>query len=96
MRISDQEANTIRTLTQRIFGEGSVVRLFGSRTRDDLKGGDIDLYIQPADAHNLLDKRLRFASQLEMALGEQKIDIIIARQPQRLIEQQALSTGIRL
>lgn len=43
MRITPQEALAILRITA---GAGARVSLFGSRTRDDLRGGDIDLLIE--------------------------------------------------
>ena len=52
------------------------VYLFGSRARDDLKGGDIDLVV--------LSEKLKFSDKLTLLvklksrLGDQKIDVKIA------------------
>lgn len=96
MRLTEYQIHTIKTCVENIFGSGTTVRLFGSRTNDELKGGDIDLYIEPADSADLLQKRIQLVTRLQRVLGEQKLDIVIASNPDRLIEQQAIATGICL
>ena len=47
------------------------------------KGGDIDLYIKPVFKDNLLERKLKFLTKLWEKLGEQKIDIILEKDPKR-------------
>ncbi|SJM93827.1 DNA polymerase beta domain protein region (fragment) [Crenothrix polyspora] len=61
-----------------IFGYATKVYLFGSRVDDSKKGGDIDLYVVPENQDNLHEKKIKFLTALDLALGEQKIDVIIA------------------
>ena len=100
MRLTTKQAQIIKTASQNIYGQGTEVYLFGSRVDDSLKGGDIDLYILPAqlaaDPTQALKQRLKLNTELQIQLGEQKIDLIIAQDPSRLIEQEALKTGIKL
>lgn len=96
MRLQDFEINSIKSTVNQVFGNGSKVILFGSRVYDDVKGGDIDLYIQPSDKNNLSEKKICFLVQLKMAIGDQKIDVVISRDPSRLIEQEAVKNGIEL
>jgi hypothetical protein len=96
MRLQDFEINSIKSTVKHVFGNGSKVMLFGSRVYDDVKGGDIDLYIQPSDKNNLSEKKIAFLVQLKSAIGDQKIDVVIARDKLRLIEQEAIKNGIEL
>ena len=41
-------------------------------------------------------RKIEFLIKLDEYLGEQKIDVIIAKNPNRLIEQEALNNGILL
>ncbi|MDD1625265.1 MAG: nucleotidyltransferase domain-containing protein [Methylococcaceae bacterium] len=96
MRLQDFEINSIKSTANQIFGKGSKVVLFGSRVYGNVKGGDIDLYIQPSDKNNLWEKKINFLVQLKSAIGDQKIDVIISRDKSRLIEQEAIKNGIEL
>ena len=54
MRLSQFEIETINILARKHFGQGTIVNLFGSRTDDLKKGGDIDLFIQNSNDWLLL------------------------------------------
>ena len=63
------------------------------------KGGDIDLFIDPgadADLDSVAEKRLAFLVDLKMAIGDQKIDVVINTHSNRDIEKSALASGIVL
>jgi len=95
MRLTAFEVNAIKQSAQEIFGSTVEVFLFGSRVDDAKKGGDIDLYIK-AQAGNDLAHKIKFLVSLEQKIGEQKIDVILAADKNRPIEQQATSTGVLL
>ncbi len=63
---------------------------------DSKRGGDIDLYVSPNLKENLQKKKIEFLVNLNLILGEQKIDVVIARDQTRSIEQVALKEGILL
>lgn len=76
MRLSKNEIRTIRKVISK-FDASAKVHLFGSRTDDSKKGGDIDLLIF---SNNLgLDEKLKIKVTLKELLGDQKIDVIIAK-----------------
>ena len=81
MRLNDQQQSIIRAAAAESFGADANVWLFGSRVDDDARGGDIDLYIEPAtdNAEKIVDAKLRFLVTLYKKLGEQKIDVVIRR-----------------
>ncbi len=95
MRLNSFEIETIKSSFNKVFGAGHIY-LFGSRVDDDKKGGDIDLYLDPDDKNNLYQKKIKFLVDVELAMGEQKIDVIIAENPERYIEREALKKGIKL
>ena len=54
--------------------------LYGSRTRDDLKGGDIDLLliVNSQIANKLSEEKYKILTRIKKNIGEQKVDLIIA------------------
>lgn len=99
MRLSSTQQQSIREEVARTFGRDAVVRLFGSRTDDQSRGGDIDLHIEssgtPAD---LLDRELKLQARLQRRLGERRIDIVVygGQGKLRPIDTQARKAGIPL
>lgn len=78
MRLRDKDRETIKSTAREVFGQTVVVRLFGSRVDDTLKGGDIDLHVEIDPALDQTGRlRSRFWSLLQDRLGEQKIDIVV-------------------
>ena len=78
MRITPQEAVAIRRITTEVAGAGARVSLFGSRTRDDLRGGDMDLLIElPESCADKLSMCLRVGARLQLLIGERKIDVLV-------------------
>lgn len=99
MRLTPHEIAAIRECAAAHFGADAVVRLFGSRVRDDLRGGDIDLHITASEA-TVADREaeFRFKHALEGRIGEQRVDVLVGARsgPRRPIETIAIETGIVL
>jgi len=96
LRLSEREIKAIKELAIEVFGEETRVFLFGSRIDPSKKGGDIDLYIIPANREKLFEKYLRYLAKLKLTIGDQKIDLILQEDPNRPIEKEALEKGIEL
>jgi predicted nucleotidyltransferase len=96
MRLTTEQITVIKQKANSIFGKNAEVFLFGSRVDDTKKGGDIDLYIQSSDKNNLWQKKIDFLVQLKLTIGDQKIDVVISKDKSRLIEQEAVKSGIKL
>lgn len=99
MRITQADKKAIVKIAHECFDKTSEVYLFGSRVDDSKKGGDIDLYIIPSkknDVEELYSKKIKFLVSLSLAIGEQKVDVVIAKDKSRLIEQEAIRTGVKL
>ena len=96
MRLSEEAIKHIKEQTQAIFGPEADVYLFGSRTDDHKKGGDIDLLVEPENLYDELSQVVRLKTKLDVLLGLQKIDVVVARDPSRLIEQEAAKTKVCL
>jgi uncharacterized protein len=74
LRLSEYQRNTIRTSFQSMFPKHSLY-LFGSRTDDSQKGGDIDLLILGNTKLTLKEIR-SLKIDLFKKIGEQKIDVV--------------------
>lgn len=73
------EHSAIRETVRAVTGPRTRVHLFGSRTDDTAKGGDIDLLVEidhSVDSPVLLGARL--GARLQQALGERRIDVVLA------------------
>lgn len=68
MRLTSQQIDTIKQTVQTIAGRRARAILFGSRLRDDAKGGDLDLLIQSDQPIGLL-QRARIKNRLEQVLA---------------------------
>ena len=96
MRLTDFEVNVIKTIFLEVFNDGDIY-LFGSRVDDNKKGGDIDLYLVPSKKFDdEIDRKLEFLMKLKEKIGEQKIDIVMAKDKDRPIEKEALINGVTL
>jgi len=94
MRLRQQEIEIIKKYFYKFF-DGEIY-LFGSRVDDNLKGGDIDLYLKIKDKTNLFEKKLKFLSLIKKEIGERKIDVVFNKDENRLIEKEAKKWGIKL
>lgn len=101
MRLNPHQRQRIKQAAKACFGADATVRLFGSRTDDNKRGGDIDLLISTSltEPEVIARAEIAFQVQLQRALGEQRVDVPIdypgrrVRPPIFMIAEQ---TGIRL
>lgn len=93
MRLTPKEISSIKTCIKE-FDPAAKVYLFGSRTRDNEKGGDIDLLIITDKIH--LEEKIKLKLKLYDALGEQKIDILIPDKENKSFVELVLKDGILL
>ncbi|SHE69972.1 Nucleotidyltransferase domain-containing protein [Mariniphaga anaerophila] len=78
MRLSDFEISSIKTLAKHHFGNDVQVFLFGSRTNNQERGGDIDLFISNLNGTQLkTGEKINFITDLILKIGEQKIDVVL-------------------
>lgn len=79
MRLSAPAGTTIRETVRSVLGPTATVRLFGSRADDSARGGDIDLLVE---SDTVVEQpalvAARIGALLQMALGDQRIDVLIA------------------
>jgi len=93
MRLTSKEVEAIIATFEEVFISGQI-SLFGSRVDDTQKGGDIDLYVVSDEA--TVEKKIDFLVKLKDKIGEQKIDVVLSRDRNRVIEQEAIKEGIVL
>jgi uncharacterized protein len=80
MRLSKTEIEIIKQVAFDVWGNETLIYLFGSRVDDSKKGGDIDLFIQTykeTSPRKIMFQKAEFLAKLEILLGEQKIDVLI-------------------
>ena len=77
MRLSKFEIESIKQLAQHHFGQDVKVILFGSRANDEMRGGDIDLFIQSNNRNLNARSKMNFIVDLILKIGEQKIDVVL-------------------
>jgi predicted nucleotidyltransferase len=78
MRLSKFEIDSITNLAISHFGSDVQVFLYGSRTSNQQRGGDIDLFISSANSLKLNTRtKLNFITDLILLIGEQKIDVVL-------------------
>jgi predicted nucleotidyltransferase len=99
MRLTPSQIESIRRAAQSVLGPQVSIRLFGSRARNDLKGGDIDLLFETE--HTVPNRAQAICSiqgALMRTLGDRKIDIVLkdARTPDAAVFKIARRTGVIL
>ena len=91
MRLSKNEIKTIKQIVNKILP--STIYIFGSQLDDNKKGGDLDLYLIPKEKVSIEKIGLIKALLEEKLLL--KVDIVIAKDKNRLIEKEALK-GVKV
>ena len=95
MRLTPDQAQTIRQHVRGHMGANARIWLFGSRVDDGRRGGDVDLYIEP-DAVPELTASLRCKGALADAL-DLSVDLIVQQPGRDLpIYRIAKQTGVPL
>ena len=82
MRLTTQEVEWIvKAIEKNVSSKNMALRLFGSRVKDDRKGGDIDLLLIVEDVENknrILQKKSEILVSIKNGIGDQKVDLIVA------------------
>ena len=79
MRLTSAEVADISAAARAALPPGTRVALFGSRTDDSRRGGDIDLLVETAAAQSVADtvyQQIQLLAELYWRLGERKIDLL--------------------
>ena len=83
MRVTPQQAETIKRLAHRHFGEDAEIWLFGSRVDDNGKGGDYDFLVETSitDPDQIIEQKIALMVDLGSSpcFEDEKIDIVVKR-----------------
>lgn len=79
MRLTAAEIVAIKAATREAFGDSAVVRLFGSRVDDSLRGGDIDLHVEADPLPDEWRARDTFKDVLFRQIDPRKVDVVISQ-----------------
>lgn len=79
IRLSNHDLQAITSLFGKHFLPDNHLWMFGSRVDLTKKGGDIDLYVETTavNAQSAIKMKSDFLWNVEQAIGEQKIDIVL-------------------
>jgi len=78
MRLTDRQINSILQLAHQETGDGTRVRVFGSRLDDTAKGGDIDLLLELQEAvDNPALLSARFSALVSRTIHGRKVDVLL-------------------
>ena len=78
MRLTPAEIAAIKAATREAFGETAVVRLFGSRVHDKLRGGDIDLLVEVDKLEDESRQKAIFEDRFWALTEPRKVDLLVA------------------
>lgn len=99
MRLSPQHREAILRVVTETCGSSARVRLFGSRTDDVRRGGDVDLLVElPDEPERLFDLQRQLAAKLFRALDSRPVDVLIVgpHTPRASVHDEALRHGVLL
>ena len=100
MRLSERESAVITSTIRKRFGPDCRILPFGSRVDDAKRGGDIDLLVEsPLPDVQAFKARIDAMSEIQITLGERKIDLIVTdpeRRDSRTVVGIATDQGVEL
>jgi hypothetical protein len=80
MRLTEAERHAVQAACKEHWPAGSRVFLFGSRTDDSARGGDVDLLVEiphPLSPAEVVNHRSRFVARLQSLTEERRIDVVV-------------------
>jgi len=95
MRITENEKNVIIDAVKNT-DPAAQVWLFGSRTDDSKKGGDIDIAILSEKINKEAMQQIQIRRFICNKIGEQKIDIVVSANGKEAFFRLAVEEGIEL
>jgi len=95
MRITENEKNVIIDAVKSVDPDARLW-LFGSRTDDSKKGGDIDIAIFSEKINKEAMQQIQIRRFICNKIGEQKIDIVVSANGKEAFFRLAVEEGIEL
>jgi len=95
MRITENEKNVIIDAIKSVDSNASLW-LFGSRTDDSRKGGDIDIAVLSEKINKDTMRQIQIRRSICNRIGEQKIDIVVSADGKEAFFRLAVEEGIEL
>jgi predicted nucleotidyltransferase len=78
MRLTEHQVQAIRDATLEVVGHAAPVWLFGSRTNETSRGGDVDLMVQLNDPVNdPASLMIKLATKVSKSMYGRKVDVLI-------------------
>jgi predicted nucleotidyltransferase len=77
MRLLPHEVEAIRAAGREVFGPNARIHLFGSRARDDLRGGDIDLFVEVEPGQASITNEQLLRDRIAPAVEDLRTDVIL-------------------
>jgi predicted nucleotidyltransferase len=98
MRLTPAEIEAICQAVREVFGQSARVWVFGSRVRDDLKGGDLDLFVEVDATQASIANEQRLRDAIAVAVDDLRVDITLHERGRPLppIGRIALREGVPL
>lgn len=93
MRLTPGEVRAIRDEVARLDPDAEVY-LFGSRTDDQARGGDVDLWVRSGRIG--YEDGLRLKIRIEERLGDRHVDLVVNAGEDHPLASVVAETGIRL
>ena len=93
MRLREEAKQVIIDAVKSVDPDAEVY-LFGSRVNDNLRGGDIDLLV--FSRKMTYRDKLNVKKKIFLALGEQKVDLLIYKDTTEPFVRMALEQGVQL
>ena len=78
MRLTPDEVSAIKAAAREAFGRSAIVRLFGSRVHDHLRGGDIDLLVEVDQLEDEFRQKALFEERFWRMTEPRKVDVLVA------------------
>ena len=93
MRLGEEAKQVIIDAVKSVDPDAEVY-LFGSRVNDNLRGGDIDLLV--FSRKMTYRDKLNVKKKIFLALGEQKVDLLIYKDTTEPFVRMAMEQGVQL